>query len=67
MITVLNGRVWDTEFEEPVPTSYWFVELLDNDELSDDLFVELLLNGVIARQQSGDYLADIFVRGNDCD
>jgi len=53
MIAVVNGDVIDTETEERIPV--WFGEELTSDELSDDLFIELLLNGVLARRRDAEY------------
>ena len=53
MIAVVNGDVVDTETEERIPV--WFGEELTSDELSDDLFIELLLNGVLARRRDAEY------------
>ena len=52
MIAVVNGEVIDTETEERIPV--WFGEELTSDELSDDLFIELLLNGVLARRRNAE-------------
>ena len=52
MIAVVNGDVIDTETEERIPV--WFGEGLTSDELSDDLFIELLLNGVLARRRDAE-------------
>jgi len=52
MIAVVNGEVIDTETEERVPV--WFGEELTSDELTDDLFIELLLNGVLARRRNAE-------------
>ena len=52
MIAVVNGDVIDTETEERIPV--WFGEELTSDELSDDLFIELLLNGVLARRRNAE-------------
>ena len=52
MIAVGNGDVIDTETEERIPV--WFGEELTSDELSDDLFIELLLNGVLARRRDAE-------------
>jgi hypothetical protein len=60
MIAVLNGEVINIETEEryPVqlakPGTTWLGEALTSDELSDDLFIELLLNGVIARRRDAE-------------
>ena len=53
MIAVVNGDVIDTETEERIPV--WFGEELTSDEVSDDLFIELLLNGVLARRRDAEY------------
>ena len=59
MIVVVNGDVVDTETEERVPVwlgigPTYLGEALTSDELSDDLFIELLLNGVIARRRDAE-------------
>ena len=59
MIAVVNGDVVDTETEERVPVwlgvgRTYLGEALTSDELSDDLFIELLLNGVIARRRDAE-------------
>ena len=59
MIAVVNGEVVDTETEERVPVwlgvgPVYLGEELTSDELSDDLFIELLLNGVIARRRDAE-------------
>ena len=62
MIAVVNGDVVDTETEERIPVwlgvgPAYLGEELTSDELSDDLFIELLLNGVLARRRNAKYNA----------
>ena len=56
-LTVIDGEVWDMEIEEPLASTDAYEALLaelTSDELEDDLFVDLVLAGVIHRVMGAD-------------
>jgi hypothetical protein len=56
-LTVIDGEVWDMEIEEPLTSTDAYEALLANltsDELDDNLFVDLVLAGVIHRVTDAD-------------
>jgi hypothetical protein len=58
VIIISNGEIIDTETEERGPSEWVKLGLglvLTNDELRDDLFIELLLNGVLTRRYNAEH------------
>ena len=56
-LTVIDGEVWDMEIEEPLASTDAYEALLaelTSDELEDDLFVDLVLAGVVHRVMGAD-------------
>jgi hypothetical protein len=56
-LAVIDGEVWDMEIEEPLASTdayEAYLAELTSDELEDDLFVDLVLAGVIHRVMGAD-------------
>ena len=56
-LAVIDGEVWDMEIEEPLTSTDAYEALLaelTSDELEDELFVELVLAGVIHHVMGAD-------------
>ena len=56
-LAVIDGEVWDMGIEEPLTSTdayEAYLAELTSDELEDDLFVDLVLAGVIHRVMGAD-------------